>query len=85
MRCDHLLDGLAEVLEQVKPVRHLQRAGGAESCAFGVRPRTVPADHIHSWMRAQPGRQRCCFAAWQDIDGVVAFWRSPSVITVAYA
>ncbi|MFF4506900.1 hypothetical protein [Streptomyces sp. NPDC001401] len=34
VRRDALLDGLAEVLEQMKPVRNLQRVGGTESRAF---------------------------------------------------
>jgi len=73
MRRDALLNGLAEVLKDMKPVRDLQRVRGAERGALGVSARTIPADHFYSWMCLQPGRQRCGFASGQDIDGVVPF------------
>ncbi len=49
------LDGLAQVLPEVKPVRDLYRVGGAETSSLRIRPGTVSAYNLHAiWLIAEP-------------------------------
>ena len=55
---DRPLDGLAEVVPQVPPVRDLDRVRCAAGAAVGVDPGPVPADHLRSRPGCQPGGER---------------------------
>jgi hypothetical protein len=73
VRGNALLDGLAEVLQQVIPVCDLECVRGSERGTLGIGAGAVTADHLNSRVGRQPRCQGCRFASRQDVDGPVAF------------
>lgn len=66
-RLEHLLQGRAGVLDQMKPIRHLQRLGSAHPGPVGVRLGAIAHEHLAARMLHGPGRQHLGFAL-QEID-----------------
>lgn len=62
------LDDLAEVDEQVKPVRDLNGVRGGSRRRLGIRGGPVPADYVDSGSLAQPGDERVRGPVRQQID-----------------
>jgi hypothetical protein len=73
MPCEHALDGLAQVLQQVPAVGDLHGLGGALRRRLGVGRRTVPADHLDLRMGLEPHRDGVCLAVGEEIDDVTTF------------
>jgi hypothetical protein len=63
-----LLHVLGQVVPQVPPVGHLDRRRRAGAGAMGVAAGAVSADHRHTRVLAQPGRERVGFPVWQQVD-----------------
>jgi len=59
---------LAQVLEQVPPIGHLNRAGSAPGTAAGILGGTVAGDHRDRVTVLEPIRQRLGGAVGQQID-----------------
>jgi hypothetical protein len=53
-----LIQGLAGILDEVVPVGRLDRLGRALSGGIRERARPIAYEHLHAWMRPQPGRDR---------------------------
>jgi len=64
----HLVQGLAGILQEVKAVSDLHRIRCALPCSFGVRLCSVSHDVLDTGMGAQPGRQRLSGPAREEID-----------------
>lgn len=71
MRGDGLVDGFAEVVEQVPSISDLDRVGRAGARTVGVGAGPVSADDLHLGMVAEPLGQRVGVAARQDLDRTV--------------
>jgi hypothetical protein len=48
------LERLAQVLDEMEPIRHLQGLRRAPCCAIGIRAGAVPADNLDARMCVQP-------------------------------
>ncbi|BDT91795.1 hypothetical protein IFM12275_17710 [Nocardia sputorum] len=62
------LDGLAQVLPEVKSIRDLHRGGGAETGSLGVGPGAVSAYHLHPGVCGQPIRQGLSVSVRQQLQ-----------------
>lgn len=68
---DGLLDVVAEVMQQMPPVRDLGYAGQGTVGAFGVAAAAVSADHLHARVGAQPAGEGFRVAIGQHVDRLV--------------
>jgi len=64
----HLIQGLAGILEEVKPVGDLECLGCTLPRSFGIRLRPVSHDNLDTGMSAQPGGQRLGGPPREEID-----------------
>jgi len=53
----HLLQSLAGILQQVKPVSDLKRSRHSLPCSFGIRLRSVSHADLNAGMSTKPGGQ----------------------------
>ena len=65
------LQRLADVLVQMETVCNLNRLRCADPRAFGIGPRTVPADDFDLRMPNQPRSQGLRRAVWQEVNDLV--------------
>ena len=72
MPVEHPGQSIAEVAQQVPPIRDLDGFGRAAANRFGVSTGAVTRDDIDAGMVAQPSPDRLRLAVRQDIDGAVA-------------
>ena len=72
MPCEHALDGLAQVLQQVPAVGDLHGLGGTLRRRLGVGRRTVPADDLDPGMLLEPRRDSVPLAVGEQVDDVTA-------------
>src|SRR5215216_1154773 len=54
MALEEALEGLTQVLEQMKAVGDLDGMWRPAARAFGILGRPVAADHLHPWMLLEP-------------------------------
>jgi hypothetical protein len=54
MLVEHLLQGLGEIAQEMKPIGDLLGARGSAACPFGVHACPIAAQHAYTRMRAQP-------------------------------
>lgn len=61
---------LSEILEQVEPIRHVDRLGCCLACAVGKRPTSIPTDHLHllAVVLLQPPGEGGGVSVWRHID-----------------
>jgi hypothetical protein len=53
-----LFETIADVLDYVKPIRHLQGVGCAVPGAIRIRTAAITADDVYARMRCEPRRKR---------------------------
>ena len=68
MAAARLLESVDEILQQVEPVRDVDRVGRARSPAFGVGLSAVATDDLHPRMRVEPRRERRGLAIGQQVN-----------------
>ena len=62
------LDGLAQVGQQMPPIRHLDRRRRADCDGAGMLGRAVACDHLDPRPLPQPAGQRGRSAVGQEVD-----------------
>jgi hypothetical protein len=72
MRTAHLLQGLSDILQQVKAVRDLDCLGGALTGAVRIGFRPIACNDLDSRMSLKPLRQGASFAIVQEGHGPAA-------------
>jgi hypothetical protein len=73
MLVEHVLQGLGEIAEEMKPIRNLRRGGGSLPCPISIGGRAIAGDDLDPRMLLEPLRQRGTLAVWQERDGLMAF------------
>ncbi len=67
------LGGLAQVVPEMPPVRHLHRLGCPDDGAFGEERCAIAADHLDPRPFREPGGQTGCLAVGQQVHRPPAF------------
>ena len=62
-----------EILQNVKPIGHLQRLGSAFGRAIGIDPCTIAANHLDAWVLAQPLFNDTGRALREEVDHHMGF------------
>jgi hypothetical protein len=73
MSVEHLLKGFREILQQVKPIRHLGGLWRPLTDTVGIRLCPLAGNDLHPRMRAEPLGQGFGLPIGQDGDGPTAF------------
>jgi len=73
MLVEHLLQGLGEIAEEMKPIGDLRGGGGPLTRPVCVGGRAIARDHLDPRMVLEPLRQRVALAVWEERDGLAAF------------
>jgi hypothetical protein len=68
MTVNKAVKDMAEMLEEMKPVRYLLRAGCALANGLRVSLSTVAAHYAHLRMCPQPRRHRLCFPIGEEVN-----------------
>jgi hypothetical protein len=63
---------VAQVLDQVETIGHLEGFGGAIRSGLGIGTSAVAAEDLHAGVLVQPGGDGLGVAVRQEIDGAVA-------------
>jgi hypothetical protein len=76
MLVEHLLQGLGEIAQEMKPISNLCSGGGSLPRAVGIvgiGGRAITRDDLHPRMLLEPLRQRVALAVRQQGDGLATF------------
>ena len=83
---EHLVQRLPEILQQMKAVGHLDRCGCPLPRALDIGRRTIPRDHLDTWMFPEPLRDGVGGTIREERDRVAALQIDQhSAIRLAFA
>jgi hypothetical protein len=72
MPIHHTLQGFAEIVEEMPPIRDLERIGDPLPSRLGIRASTITRDDLDAFMMLQPIRDGGGLAVGQQVDDGVA-------------